>query len=478
MTLRNKLLTAFGGLAATALLAAAVALYVSLRWQATSGDVERHYLRSLIVQQVRAETFQALAEVNDALAGDPIEADDARRDFERAIEPTSAMFSQWTNLADSPREAGEVRAVKNAQARLIEDARRVFAMIESDRRSEAVRFVDDQLDTGDYAAFRALTERIVVSDQERRRTIRAGTEQLRRSASVMATIAIMAAVSLTLLIAAYLASDLFRPLQGLRDALDALARGDSTQRLDADRNDEIGSAASAFNRAAEAVRQREAMNTGGDKGAADWREAPSRLTLHRLIATLQTRLTTLRAENAGPEVLAQAEESAAAIAHFAAIGFPLDLRLERCDPRLIAQEALTRFGPEIANRGISCELNLDAGADRLLADRLKLREAVEEMVRNALGALPVQGGRIGVRVQRNEEQGVLQIDVADGGRGMDGDLIERAIAVDPFDVADEDGPQVGLTMVRAVVERHGGTLALFSEPGQGTVARLSLPMRA
>ncbi len=476
MTLRRKLLTAFGGLAATAVLAAAVALYVSLRWQATASSVEDHYRRSLLLQNVRAETFQALAEVNDALAGDLTEAADARRDFRRAIAPTRASFAEWAALADTGQEQAEVREVRAAHGRLLADAGRVFVLLDAGRRAEAVRLVDDQLDTGDYAAFRDLTERIVARDRQRRQEVRASTVALRRSAGVMATVAMLAALSLALLVAAYLAQDLFRPLARLRAALDALTGGDTAQRLDGDREDEIGAVCAAYNRAAEAVARREMLTSGSSEEGGDWRETPSRLTLHRLVAGLQARLAAMRAAGEAAEALAEAEGAAHAIARFAAIGFPLDLSLETCDPRLIAQEALSRFGPQIAARGVSCELLLDPTADRLLADRLKVREALEEAVRNALAALPERGGRLGLRLRCDRDAGLLHFEVADHGRGMEGDLIERAFAADPF--AGDESPHVGLAMVRAVAERHGGQLELFSEPGRGTVARLSLPLRA
>ena len=54
MTLRRKLLIAFGGLVTTTLLIAMVALYMSLRWQTTSNEVETHYRRSLYLEQIRA----------------------------------------------------------------------------------------------------------------------------------------------------------------------------------------------------------------------------------------------------------------------------------------------------------------------------------------------------------------------------------------------------------------------------------------
>nr|WP_314444302.1 ATP-binding protein [uncultured Sphingomonas sp.] len=476
MTLRRKLLIAFGGLAATALLAAAVALAVALRWQATSGEVENHYQRSLLLQRVRAETFQALAEVNDALAGNADEALDARRDFERAIAPSRTVFREWASLADTDRERAEVREVRTAHERLLADARRVFDLVDAGRRPEAIRLVDDQLDTGDYAAFRDLTERVVAYDLQRRGEVRADTLALRRSAGIMATIAILAALSFTLLIAAYLANDIFRPLGRLRAALDSLADGVVGQRLDAERNDEIGEVARAYNRAAQALERREMVAQSAGACSAAGQEAPSGKSLHQLIARLQASLARLRAAGPASEALAEAEHVARIVCRLAGLGFPVGLRLEECDPRLLAQEALNRIGPELAARGFSSEIALDPAASRLLADRLMLCGALNELVGRALAASPEQGGRIGIRLQGEHDTGMIHFDIADEGRGPEG----APLRDDPVEGRMENGEEVevGLVMVRDIAERHGGRLELFSEPGKGSVARLSLPWRS
>ena len=91
MMLRRKLLIVFGGLAFLSLLVAGVGFWSTIRWQATASEVEQHYRRSLLLQRVRASTFQALKEVDDGLTGDSV---DARRDFERALLPAAQDFAQ------------------------------------------------------------------------------------------------------------------------------------------------------------------------------------------------------------------------------------------------------------------------------------------------------------------------------------------------------------------------------------------------
>ncbi len=83
-----------------------------------------------------------------------------------------------------------------------------------------------------------------------------------------------------------------------------------------------------------------------------------------------------------------------------------------------------------------------------------------------------------MRVRNGQKDDMVLIEIADNGRGMDSETVERALSVAPSgDDGAPDASDVGAAMVRALTERHGGTFALLSKPGQGTVARLSLPVR-
>lgn len=469
MNLRRKLMAAFAGLALIALLVVGGALFATLRWQRATAEMETHYQRSLLLQRVRAGTYQALAEVHDALTGDHV---DARSDFERALRPAAEDFEAWAARADTPAERAEVVRVRAAHQRLIGNAARVFALVPIDRTA-AIRLVDDEVDTNDFEQFRLLTERAVEADRARRRTIAAETQRVRWTIEIMLAVSAISILSLVLLIAAYLSHDLFGPLRGLSDTIERLRLGDGKARADADRDDEIGVLATALNAFADSLEQRAELGDGAEGG--DWRDTPTRATLHRLVAGLESRIGELRARagDRDADVLAEIENLTRAVARFTALGFPLDLDLEPVDLAALVHSVVSRHRVELAERAVSLELVLATDLGPVLVDRLKLREAIGEAIRNALDALPANGGRLGLRTLGGD--GKVCIEVADDGPGMEGGLIEKALGGDPFEGPSR--PRVGLSLARLIAQRHGGELEIFSETGKGSVVQFALPHR-
>jgi two-component system, OmpR family, sensor kinase len=464
VTLRKKLMTAFAGLLAVSLLVAGAALFATLRWQATAADMETHYQRSLLLQRVRAGTFQALKEVDDALTGDYV---DARADFERALSPVTRDFAEWASLADTHAEQGEVARVRQSHQLLIRNAVEVFDLIPRDRAA-ALRLADDEVDTGDYERFRLITERAVEADRQRRRSLRAETEQVRTTTQIMLGVSALSILSLALLIAAYLFHDMFAPLRELAETARRLSVGDLRARADEDRDDEIGNVAKALNILAASMNRR-AVPAGGD--GANWQDQPSHETVHCFAAKLQACARQISEGDKGDraEALTQINRLAAAMAKFSGVGFPLDLELEPVDLAALVHSILGRHRSEFAERAVSLDLSLATDLRPVLADRLKLREAIGEAVRNALAALPAKGGRLGFRIYAVDE--AVRIEVADSGSGMDEDLIDQVLGQDSGDGFG------GLAVARAILERHGGALALFSQLGKGTVAQFTVPYR-
>jgi len=467
-SLQRKLLTAFAALATISLLVAAVAAYTTYQWQRATAEAQSHYTRSLLLQRVRAGTFQALKEAEDALTSD---VEDARADFERALEPAARDFAEWAALADTPAERAEVARTREVHARLISAAREVFLLARSDRAA-AARLIDDELDTGDYERFRAITEASVNADRARRREVQSRTAAVRQTAGVMLAVSVLSILSLVLLISAYLSSDLFRPLREVERALRNLSAGDLNTRVTDDRDDELGSVARALNELAESLRRRTATSEPDEH---DWRTAPSSATLHRLVASFQATLTQLAGQPGKTELLTEAERLADAISRFTAIAYPLDLHFEEVDVAELIHEAAARYRRQIVERSVSLEIVPEAGIGDILADRLKLREALGEALRNALQALPQSGGRIGIRALSAPAIGCVRIEVADDAPTSSSDLSERAMSGDPSH--DLDPRRVGFALARAVAERHGGTLKVFTDPAQGTVVQFTIPSR-
>jgi len=91
-------------------------------------------------------------------------------------------------------------------------------------------------------------------------------------------------------------------------------------------------------------------------------------------------------------------------------------------------------------------------------------------------ALDASGPEQVVHLRARRESDVLELEIEDSGEGMDADRVRRAL--DPFFTTKEpgEGMGLGLFLTRSVVERLGGEVALDSRPGQGTRARIRLPL--
>ena len=101
-----------------------------------------------------------------------------------------------------------------------------------------------------------------------------------------------------------------------------------------------------------------------------------------------------------------------------------------------------------------------------------LRESVINLLFNAVDAMP-QGGTITVATGAEDNSVVIQ--VRDTGRGMTEEVRQRCF--EPFfTTKGERGTGLGLAIVYGIVQRHGGSIDVQSEPGKGTVVVIRLPI--
>ncbi len=113
------------------------------------------------------------------------------------------------------------------------------------------------------------------------------------------------------------------------------------------------------------------------------------------------------------------------------------------------------------------------GADvQVLADRAQLRQAMVNLVKNALEAT-AHGGRVQIEFEALPRETVIV--VADSGPGVDPEA--RAHLFVPEHTTKPGGSGLGLTIVERIVTAHGGTIAVASEPGHGTRFEIRLPRR-
>ena len=137
--------------------------------------------------------------------------------------------------------------------------------------------------------------------------------------------------------------------------------------------------------------------------------------------------------------------------------------------------ALTRpqWDNEAARRGIRYEIDLKAEpAPQILAVASEIREALLNILENALAAMP-SGGRLTLHV-RGEADGAV-VSVADTGRGMSPEV--QRLAFEPFFTtrSSEGGSGLGLSLAQEIVHRYRGSIRVTSREGAGTTFTLAFP---
>lgn len=116
------------------------------------------------------------------------------------------------------------------------------------------------------------------------------------------------------------------------------------------------------------------------------------------------------------------------------------------------------------------------GPVTVLGDEGRLRQVVGNLMGNATVHTPPDTS-VDVRVQGDSRRAVLQ--VIDRGPGMSAEAAERAFErfyrADPSRSRHKGGAGLGLAIVEATVQEHGGEVTLESQPGEGTTVRVELP---
>ena len=132
---------------------------------------------------------------------------------------------------------------------------------------------------------------------------------------------------------------------------------------------------------------------------------------------------------------------------------------------------------ESAHSNISFELNLDPDLPQLPADASRLRQVVNNLVKNAIEA-SVDAADPTVSVQTvlfaSDAENYIEIRVQDRGDGINDELFESIF--EPYVTNKTKGTGLGLAIVKKIVEEHGGIVALENNAGPGAVAIIRLPI--
>lgn len=145
-----------------------------------------------------------------------------------------------------------------------------------------------------------------------------------------------------------------------------------------------------------------------------------------------------------------------------------DIRV--CD---LLDEAAEKVRMRIESRGATLTVTCPTGLKPIRADAVRVAQCLEHLLDNATRAV-ADGGTVTLAAEATTSE--VRIRVQDTGRGIPYHL--QAHVFDRFVRRERGGPGVGLALVKALVELHGGWAEVESEPGKGAAFILHLPLEA
>ena len=457
-----------------------------------------------VAWNARAQMGQERRLVSNAFkAGIPLSADDHRLygEAKGGVDMVWAFLMNETRMPEFPPALKE--AMLHADRVYFQDLRGVskagMARLDAGRRPAltALQWMEESnrgLAAVGAISNKALELTIAHVDQ-------LGTAATRRLA--MAIAAILLALGVAAFAATYLLGRVIRPLRQIAHTMQKVLQGDLKRAIPLqDRNDEIGQFARALQAFRDGALERQRLETELMKNlsAKETAEASSRVKsefLANMSHELRTPLnaiigfsSVMQKEMFGP-LLPKYEEYAGLIhesghhllnlitdildvAKIEAGKFTLNLA--PVNLKEVADYCIQLNQRRADDRGVALVWNPPSGLPALTADPMALRQILLNLLSNAV-KFTHKGGE--VRLTAENANGRLRLVVRDTGIGIPAKALSRIGKA--FEQADNDpmnareGTGLGLALVRALVEKHHGTLHLASKEHVGTTVTVELP---
>ena len=151
---------------------------------------------------------------------------------------------------------------------------------------------------------------------------------------------------------------------------------------------------------------------------------------------------------------------------------PLAVRLDKTDLTQVIDQAVSDVEKHQPPLDVTIYKNYSPEIPPFFLDGELMERVIYNLLLNAAQASPPNGS---ITVKTRQIEGMVEIAVIDRGSGIPPKLIENIF--NPFYTTKSAGVGLGLAIVSKIVDEHGGSISVESEPGEGSVFRVYLPFR-
>lgn len=271
------------------------------------------------------------------------------------------------------------------------------------------------------------------------------------------------------------------PMKELGEAAQAIGRQDLSRRVSLRGTNEVQIMAQRFNEMADQLEEEEVLRRNLLADVAHELRNPLHILQGNLQAILdgvfpmskaeiarlsdQTRLLTTLVDDLHDLAQAEAQQ--------------LPLNKVKTNITFLVKETAETFRPITAANGITLRVELLGTIPEVEVDPDRMRQVINNLLSNSLRH-SVEGGQLTISIE--EIKGSLHLKVQDTGSGIDPDnlnyIFDRFYRTDIARSRDQGGAGLGLAIVRAIVETHGGHVSVFSEgKGKGSTFTVTVPVQ-
>lgn len=148
--------------------------------------------------------------------------------------------------------------------------------------------------------------------------------------------------------------------------------------------------------------------------------------------------------------------------------------VEPADVNRVVENVLTLAEKRLQHGDVEVHAELTEGLPAIPIVSDQISQVILNLLINAVEAMPA-GGSLRLKTELSDDGGHVLFRVRDSGPGMSAEQINRLF--EPFYTTKPNGTGLGMAISYGIIERHGGTIDVSSEPGQGTTFVVALPVR-
>ena len=148
---------------------------------------------------------------------------------------------------------------------------------------------------------------------------------------------------------------------------------------------------------------------------------------------------------------------------------PVNLTLRSANLNRMVEDIVELLRPQLTANNIDVRFSFGHPAHAMV-DQSSMRGALMNLMLNAIEAMP-DGGTLSIAIERTDQ--MLRLDIADTGAGIGEEEAKKIF--EPFYTTKAQGLGLGMPYAKRIIEQHGGTLSLSSQPKAGTTVGITLP---